>query len=289
MKDSAKTYLYYQRKLLKEVKREGLTSQEEKLLKIVDESISNLSAKEIGKKASKIKAEFKRVRKTKKYKTERQFRNKFYKELKKFEEEELRREAKRRIMKLPPAPDQMRQTFYKHLTYKELTETGITRMENGKVVRYKGLEAVKKQTESLMLSSDSEYKKTMYIETYIQNMRDSGVPEVVVVGDKTRYPIQEMEKYLKSLNPKLITYALDMGYIKSIQVYYLWEDSDTDDLLKKIDYYTSQEGKSKIEANYNASENETNAMIKIIREERRIQAIVDAKKINEIRKVHKNY
>ena len=289
MKDSAKTYLYYQRKLLKEVKREGLTSQEEKLLKIVDESISNLSAKEISKRASKIKAEFKRVRKTKKYKTERQFRNKFYKELKKFEEEELRREAKRRIMKLPPAPDQMRQTFYKHLTYKELTETGITRMENGKVVRYKGLEAVKKQTESLMLSSDSEYKKTMYIETYIQNMRDSGVPEVVVVGDKTRYPIQEMEKYLKSLNPKLITYALDMGYIKSIQVYYLWEDSDTDDLLKKIDYYTSQEGKSKIEANYNASENETNAMIKIIREERRIQAIVDAKKINEIRKVHKNY
>ena len=289
MKDSAKTYLYYQRKLLKEVKREGLTSQEEKLLKIVDESISNLSAKEISKRALKIKAEFKRVRKTKKYKTERQFRNKFYKELKKFEEEELRREAKRRIMKLPPAPDQMRQTFYKHLTYKELTETGITRMENGKVVRYKGLEAVKKQTESLMLSSDSEYKKTMYIETYIQNMRDSGVPEVVVVGDKTRYPIQEMEKYLKSLNPKLITYALDMGYIKSIQVYYLWEDSDTDDLLKKIDYYTSQEGKSKIEANYNASENETNAMIKIIREERRIQAIVDAKKINEIRKVHKNY
>ena len=289
MKDSAKTYLYYQRKLLKEVKREGLTSQEEKLIKIVDESISNLSAKEISKRASKIKAEFKRVRKTKKYKTERQFRNKFYKELKKFEEEELRREAKRRIMKLPPAPDQMRQTFYKHLTYKELTETGITRMENGKVVRYKGLEAVKKQTESLMLSSDSEYKKTMYIETYIQNMRDSGVPEVVVVGDKTRYPIQEMEKYLKSLNPKLITYALDMGYIKSIQVYYLWEDSDTDDLLKKIDYYTSQEGKSKIEANYNASENETNAMIKIIREERRIQAIVDAKKINEIRKVHKNY
>lgn len=289
MKDSAKTYLYYQRKLLKEVKREGLTSQEEKLLKIVDESISNLSAKEISKRASKIKAEFKRVRKTKKYKTERQFRNKFYKELKKFEGEELRREAKRRIMKLPPAPDQMRQTFYKHLTYKELTETGITRMENGKVVRYKGLEAVKKQTESLMLSSDSEYKKTMYIETYIQNMRDSGVPEVVVVGDKTRYPIQEMEKYLKSLNPKLITYALDMGYIKSIQVYYLWEDSDTDDLLKKIDYYTSQEGKSKIEANYNASENETNAMIKIIREERRIQAIVDAKKINEIRKVHKNY
>lgn len=289
MKDSAKTYLYYQKKLLKEVKREGLTSQEEKLLKIVDESISNLSAKEIGKRASKIKSEFKRIRKTKKYKTERQFRNKFYKELKKFEGEEIRREAKRRIMKLPPAPDQMRQTFYKYLTYKELTQTGITRMENGKVVRYKGLEAVKKQTESLMLSSDSEYKKSMYIETYIQNMRDSGVPEVVVVEGKTRYPIQEMENYLKSLSPRVITYALDMGYIKSIQVYYLWEDSDTYDLIKKIDYYTSQVGKSKLEANYNASESETNEMIKVIRKERRIQAIIDAKQINEIRKVHKNY
>ena len=288
MKDSAKTYLYYQRKLLKEAKRGGLTSQEEKLIKIVEEDISNLSAKDIGRKASKIKSEFKRVRKTKKYKSERQFRNKFYKELKKFETEEIRREAKRRLMKLPPAPDQMRQTFYKTLTYKELMSKGITRQEDGKVVRYKGLEAVKKQTLSLMLSSDSERKKAMYIETYIQNMRDSGVPEVVVVGDKTRYPIQEMENYLKSLSPRVITYALDMGFIKSIQIYYIWEDSDTDELLKLLDYYTSSEGKSRLEANYNASEEETNEMVKLIRQERKIQARLESKRLKEIR-INKNY
>lgn len=288
MKDSAKTYLYYQKKLLKESKRGGLTSQEEKLIKIVEEDISNLSAKEIGKKASKIKAEFKRVRKTQKYKSERQFRNKFYKELKKFEYEEIRREAKRRLMKLPPAPDQMRQTFYKTLTYKELMKKGITRQENGKVVRYTGLEAVKKQTLSLMLSSDSERKKAMYIETYIQNMRDSGVPEVVVVGDKERYPIREMENYLKSLSPRVITYALDMGFIKSIQIYYIWEDSDTDELLKLLDYYTSSEGKSRLEANYNASEDETNEMVKLIRQERKIQARLESKRLKEIR-INKNY
>ena len=288
MKDSAKTYLYYQRKLLKEAKRGGLTSQEEKLIKIVEEDISNLSAKEIGKKASKIKAEFKRVRKTQKYKSERQFRNKFYKELKKFETEEIRREAKRRLMKLPPAPDQMRQTFYKTLTYKELMKKGITRQEGGKVVRYTGLEAVKKQTLSLMMSSDSERKKAMYIETYIQNMRDSGVPEVVVVGDKERYPIREMENYLKSLSPRVITYALDMGFIKSIQIYYIWEDSDTDELLKLLDYYTSSEGKSRLEANYNASEDETNEMVKLIRQERKIQARLESKRLKEIR-INKNY
>lgn len=288
MKDSAKTYLYYQKKLLKEAKRGGLTSQEEKLIKIVEEDISNLSAKEIGKKASKIKAEFKRVRKTQKYKSERQFRNKFYKELKKFEYEEIRREAKRRLMKLPPAPDQMRQTFYKTLTYKELMKKGITRQENGKVVRYTGLEAVKKQTLSLMMSSDSERKKAMYIETYIQNMRDSGVPEVVVVGDKERYPIREMENYLKSLSPRVITYALDMGFIKSIQIYYIWEDSDTDELLKLLDYYTSSEGKSRLEANYNASEDETNEMVKLIRQERKIQARLESKRLKEIR-INKNY
>lgn len=288
MKDSAKTYLYYQRKLLKEAKRGGLTSQEEKLIKIVEEDISNLSTKEIGKKASKIKSEFKRVRKTKKYKSERQFRNKFYKELKKFENEELRREAKRRLMKLPPAPDQLRQTFYKTLTYKELMSRGITRQEGGKVVRYKGLEAVKKQTLSLMMSSDSERKKAMYIETYIQNMRDSGVPEVVVVGDKERYPIKEMEDYLKSLSPRVITYALDMGFIKSIQIYYIWEDSDTDELLKLLDYYTSSEGKSRLEANYNASEDETNEMVKLIRQERKIQARLESKRLKEIR-INKNY
>lgn len=288
MKDSAKTYLYYQRKLLKEAKRGGLTSQEEKLIKIVEEDISNLSSKEIGKKASKIKAEFKRVRKTQKYKSERQFRNKFYKELKKFEYEEIRREAKRRLMKLPPAPDQMRQTFYKTLTYKELMSKGITRQEGGKLVRYKGLEAVKKQTLSLMMSSDSERKKAMYIETYIQNMRDSGVPEVVVVGDKERYPIREMENYLKSLSPRVITYALDMGFIKSIQIYYIWEDSDTDELLKLLDYYTSSEGKSRLEANYNASEDETNEMVKLIRQERKIQASLESKRLKEIR-INKNY
>lgn len=288
MKDSAKTYLYYQRKLLKEAKRGGLTSQEEKLIKIVEEDISNLDAKEIGRKASKIKAEFKRVRKTKKYKSERQFRNKFYKELKKFENEELRREAKRRLMKLPPAPDQLRQTFYKTLTYKELMQRGITRQEDGKVVRYKGLEAVKKQTLSLMMSSDSERKKAMYIETYIQNMRDSGVPEVVVDGDRTRYPIQEMENYLKSLSPRVITYALDMGFIKSIQIYYIWEESDTDELLKLLDYYTSSEGKSRLEANYNASEEETNEMVKLLRQERKIQARLESKRLKEIR-INKNY
>ena len=288
MKDSAKTYLYYQRKLLKEAKRGGLTSQEEKLIKIVEEDISNLSAKEIGKKASKIKAEFKRVRQTKKYKSERQFRNKFYKELKKFEYEEIRREAKRRLMKLPPAPDQMRQTFYKTLTYKELMSRGITRQEDGKVVRYKGLEAVKKQTLSLMMSSDSERKKAMYIETYIQNMRDSGVPEVVVEKNKERYPIREMENYLKSLSPRVITYALDMGFIKSIQIYYIWEDSDTDELLKLLDYYTSSEGKSRLEANYNASEDETNEMVKLIRQERKIQARLESKRLKEIR-INKNY
>lgn len=288
MKDSAKTYLYYQKKLLKEAKRGGLTSQEEKLIKRVEEDISNLSSKEIGKKASKIKAEFKRVRKTQKYKSERQSRNKFYKELKKFEYEEIRREAKRRLMKLPPAPDQMRQTFYKTLTYKELMSKGITRQENGKVVRYTGLEAVKKQTLSLMMSSDSERKKAMYIETYIQNMRDSGVPEVVVVGDKERYTIKEMEDYLKSLSPRVITYALDMGFIKSIQIYYIWEDSDTDELLKLLDYYTSSEGKSRLEANYNASEDETNEMVKIIRQERKIQARLESKRLKEIR-INKNY
>lgn len=288
MKDSAKTYLYYQKKLLKEAKRGGLTSQEEKLIKRVEEDISNLSSKEIGKKASKIKAEFKRVRKTQKYKSERQSRNKFYEELKKFEYEEIRREAKRRLMKLPPAPDQMRQTFYKTLTYKELMSKGITRQENGKVVRYTGLEAVKKQTLSLMMSSDSERKKAMYIETYIQNMRDSGVPEVVVVGDKERYTIKEMEDYLKSLSPRVITYALDMGFIKSIQIYYIWEDSDTDELLKLLDYYTSSEGKSRLEANYNASEDETNEMVKIIRQERKIQARLESKRLKEIR-INKNY
>ena len=288
MKDSAKTYLYYQRKLLKEAKRGGLTSQEEKLIKIVEEDISNLSTKEIGKKASKIKAEFKRVRQTKKYKSERQFRNKFYKELKKFEYEEIRREAKRRLMKLPPAPDQMRQTFYKTLTYKELMSRGITRQEDGKVVRYKGLEAVKKQTLSLMMSSDSERKKAMYIETYIQNMRDSGVPEVVVEKNKERYPIREMENYLKSLSPRVITYALDMGFIKSIQIYYIWEDSDTDELLKLLDYYTSSEGRSRLEANYNASEDETNEMVKLIRQERKIQARLESKRLKEIR-INKNY
>ena len=64
MKNAKATYEYYRNRLLKEAKREGLTAQEEKLLKIVEEKPKNLSDKEISKKASKVKAEFKRIRKT---------------------------------------------------------------------------------------------------------------------------------------------------------------------------------------------------------------------------------
>ena len=97
-----------------------------------------------------------------------------------------------------------------------------------------------------------------------------------------------MENYLKSLSPRVITYALDMGFIKSIQIYYIWEDSDTDELLKLLDYYTSSEGKSRLEANYNASEDETNEMVKLLRQERKIQARLESKRLKEIR-INKNY
>ena len=289
MKDAKRQYEYFRKRLLKEAERGGLTSQEAKLVKLIESPTTELQDKEIGKRASKVKAEFKRIRQTKKYKEERRVRNQLYRLVGKYQKEELEREARRRLNKLPPADDQLRGAFFKNLTYEKLMKEGITRKIDNKIVRYKGFEAVKTQIKSLVESTDSERKKQAYINTYIDNLLENGIPESYDTTDAngnpiTRYPIKEMRAYLESLSPKMITFALDMGHIHSIQYYYIITDSDIEAFIQKIDYWTSPEANQKLSENFNRVNAETQKMMRVIKKEKELQM-----RANLGARPHKNY
>ena len=274
-----KTYEYYRRKLIKEAERGGLTAQEEKLLKIVDVAPQELSVKEESKRASKVKAEYKRIRATKKYKAERKLRNQFYKELKKYEDYELLREARRRLQNLPPSPDQLQSAYFKNLSYKKIKEEGLTRRVDNKVVRFKGAEAVKLQIESLKQGSDPELKKRRFIETYREQLDLNGVPDEYITEEYdeetgeyieiVRRPVDEMIAYLESLEPKKISFLLDTGQLHDITFYYVWDDSDTEAFIKRLDYLTGNE--ARIEAQYQQAYQNEFKMAKIIKRERQLK------------------
>ncbi len=275
MKDAKQQYEYYRKKLLKEAQRGGLTSQEYKLLKLVDRDATQLTDKEIRKQASKVKAEFKRVRKTQKYKAERRLRNQFYKVKGKYEKEELERMARRRLRNLPPADDQLRGAFFKNLTYEKIVKEGITRHLNNKVVRFTGFEAVKTQIKSLIEASDPERKKQAYIKIYIDNLLENGIPQELA---------KKMEDYLQSLSPKTITFALDLGYIQSIQMYYVMTEEDIKDFADKVDYWTSEERNRELEYHQTLIDEQTQKMVRVIRKERELISLADKPK-----KTNKNF
>ena len=268
-------YEYYRKRLLKEAQRGGLTAQEEKLLRIVEFDPNILNDKVLREKTRKVKAEFKRVRKTKKYKEERKLRNQLYKVLNRYQKEELEREARLRLQNLPPEPDQLRGAFFKNLTYNKLMQEGITRHLNGKVIRFQGKEAVQKQIKSLLEASDPERKKQRYIELYIENLDINGVPEEIQ---------EKFRTYLESLEPRVITYALDMGYIESIQFYYIITEDDINAIEKKLDYYLSDEGQRRLKAQYELTEAQTKEMVKVIKKERKLKA-----KINQDITIENNF
>ena len=259
-------YEYYRKRLLKEAQRGGLTTQEEKLLKIVELDPNSLNDKTLREKTRKVKAEFKRVRKTKKYKEERKLRNQLYKVINRYQKEEIEREARLRLQNLPPEPDQLRGAFFKNLTYNKLMQEGITRHLDGKVIRFKGKEAVQKQIKSLLDASDPERKKQRYIELYIENLDINGVPDEIQ---------EKFRAYLESLEPRVITYALDMGYIESIQFYYIITEEDIEAIEKKLDYYISDEGQRRLKAQYELTEAQTKEMVKVIKKERKLKAKVN--------------
>ena len=148
---------------------------------------------------------------------------------------------------------------------------GITRHINNKVIRYKGFEAVKTQIKSLAEASDSEKKKQRYIQIYIENLIDNGIP----TDYNGRNLVKEMEEYLQSLSPKMITFALDMGHIQSIQFYYIITDSDIEAFAKKIDYWTSEEANLKLKESFELTDKQTQEMVKVIKKERELKSLAN--------------
>ena len=84
-----------------------------------------------------------------------------------------------------------------------------------------------------------------------------------------------MEEYLQSLSPKMITFALDMGHIQSIQFYYIITDADIEAFAKKIDYWTSEEANQKLKESFELTDEQTQKMVKIIKKERELKSLAN--------------
>lgn len=284
-KDARSEYMKLRAKLVKEANRGGLTTQEEKIYKIVEAPQSKMTENDIRLSLTKAKAEYKRIKITKKYKIERKYRNEFYKVLKAFETSELKREARRRLMDLPPSPDQLRASYFDVMQYQKLIKEGITRRQGGRVVRYKGLQAVKVQITSLKFATDSYRKKAQFINTYIENMQNMGIPEEwETINKEGKFVkvniIKEMREFLESLEPNVITYLLDTGRLYDIKFYYVLDESDIEEMYQMLEY--TRDNMDFIMSAYNKTIEKENQMLALLRQERRY------KKRYEV-KINKNY
>lgn len=284
-KDARSEYMKLRAKLVKEANRGGLTTQEEKIYKIVEAPQSKMTDNDIRLSLSKAKAEYKRIRTTKKYKTERKYRNEFYRVLKAFETSELKREARRRLMDLPPSPDQLRASYFDVMQYQKLIKEGITRRQGGRIVRYKGLQAVKVQITSLKFATDSYRKKAQFINTYIENMQNMGIPEEwETINKEGKFVkvniIKEMKDFLESLEPNVITYLLDTGRLYDIKFYYVLDESNIEEMYQMLEY--TRDNMDFIMSAYNKTIEKENQMLALLRQERRY------KKRYEV-KINKNY
>lgn len=283
--DARKQYEYLRNKLMKEFKRGGLTTQEEKIFKLVEAKPSTLTNEELTSNVKKAKAKFKQARATKKYKVERAYRNKFYKALGKLYDEELTREARRRILNLPPSPDQLRASYFQVMQYQKIVKEGITRRQGGRVVRFKGLEGIKVQIKSFEFATDSYRKKEQFINTYIENMQNMGIPaSYETIDAKTGKSINvnlisEVRNLLESFDPNQITYLLDTGKIYDIKFYYVIDESDLDDLNQMIEYI--KDNREEIMSQYNETIENENQMKALIRQERRYKRNTTTTKVNK--------
>lgn len=189
-------------------------------------------------------------------------------------------------MNLPPSPDQLRASYFQIMQYQKILKEGITRRQGGRVVRFKGLEGIKVQIKSFEYATDSYRKKNQFINTYIENMQNMGVPAAYeTIDPKTGKPItvnliQEINNLLESFEPNQITYLLDTGKLYDIKFYYVLDESDLDDLYQMIQFLT--DNREDILNDYNATIENENQMKAIIRQERRY------KKQAEV-KINKNY
>lgn len=284
-KDARSEYMKLRAKLVKEANRGGLTTQEEKIYRIVEAPQSKMTENDIRLSLTKAKAEYKRIRTTKKYKIERKYRNEFYRVLKAFETSELKREARRRLMDLPPSPDQLRASYFDVMQYQKLIKEGITRRQGGRVVRFKGLQAVKVQITSLKFATDSYRKKAQFINTYIENMQNMGIPEEwETINKEGKFVkvniIKEMRDFLESLEPNVITYLLDTGRLYDIKFYYVLDESNIEEMYQMLEY--TRDNMDFIMSAYNKTIEKENQMLALLRQERRY------KKRYEI-KINKNY
>lgn len=115
-------------------------------------------------------------------------------------------------------------TMFKNLNYNEVFTKGITRKVGNMTIRYKGSEAVQIQIESLKRRASKSYQSDLYINNYLQSLRNVDMPTEM---------IQEVDQLLRSISSDRLTILIDEHILPSIQFLYS-QDLDYDDIMTDI-------------------------------------------------------
>lgn len=117
-------------------------------------------------------------------------------------------------------------TLFKHQTYDELFERGITRKVKGVTVRYKGEEAIRIKIESYRRRASKSRLADQYIKNYIQAMKKKGYDW---------YDRYQVEKMLSALSVDRLTYLINESKPRGLpSIEYIYEE-DTHTIVEQVE------------------------------------------------------
>ena len=186
-------------------------------------------------------------------------------QVKKLKENELRLEAKNRLMGKPKDASQLGEPYYKKLKFRDIYEKGLTVIDrSGKATKIYGIKAVNYQIKSLRRNNDPEWRKMIFVRAYLSNLREVGID-----NQNHAYLYRKIRATLNALEPKEITFLLNTNYLPEISFYYVLDESDIQLLNEKFN--AIKENASKWRSELAEMEKKEDEMMNIIEAENKLK------------------
>lgn len=234
LKKIQRQYNYYYYKLRK-LKKEGLIPKElkEESFEIIKnkKDLNDVKQSDINR-LQFLTSPQKRLRKYTRGKTKtaerRQLKAEFKTALQKLKDYQLEKEAINSLMGKPKSANLMGESTFRKLNFTFIYEQGVYRRDkDGNIILLKGFEAVKEQIKSIERQTNPEWRKSLFIESYIDQLS-----QVIDDSDTIEY----IRGVLEDLEPRQITWLLNNGYIPEISFFYIITPEDITAMVDKFTY-----------------------------------------------------
>lgn len=120
-------------------------------------------------------------------------------------------------------------TLFAGKTYEQVYNEGITRKVGNKTVRYKGIQGVVLEIESMRKRGSKSYQADAFIKNYAKAMQSKGY---------SSESIYKVENELRSTSIDKLTLLLDTGKVPSIQWVYAGTESEEESVERIINGLT---------------------------------------------------